>query len=183
MITVLDALPPDARAHAKGRAHRAGFCAWVSRAVVAFCAGLVAHAVAANADGSGTPDPAAPAMARFVDALEARDLSAFAALFPREGSWTYLSTLTESGPRISQSGESVKRDLHTREGLYHVFFSDADLDTFRDWVMMTGGRDWVRTGSHRFSPPGLGSLAQKVFVGWRREDGRWVVDVVAEPAA
>jgi hypothetical protein len=144
----------------------------------------------------GAPAPSAPAearagaergpdaaMRRFVDALLAKDTEALATLFPREGRWTYLGTLTDPPLSSTHSGAELARDLAARRGLYGSLIEDADLDTFRDHAARTQGRDWVRVGETRYAPPDMAGAEPRVFVAWRREAGRWVVDAIAEPAA
>lgn len=139
------------------------------------------------------PDPApaaaeaergpAEAMRRFVDALIAKDTAALADLFPREGRWTYLGTLTDPPLSSTHTGAELARDLAARRGLYGSLIEDADLDTFRDHAVRTQGRAWVPAGETRYAPPDMAGAAPRVFVAWRREAGRWVVDAIAEPAA
>lgn len=136
-------------------------------------------APAAAADERGS----AEAMRRFVSALVARDMDALARLFPREGHWTYLGTLNDPPLSSTHTGTELARDLAARRGLYGSLIEDADLDTFRDHAARTQGRDWVQVGEHRYAPPDMGGAEPRVFIAWRREAGRWVVDAIAEPAA
>jgi hypothetical protein len=122
------------------------------------------------------------AMDRFVAALKASDTQAFATLFPRHGLWTFQSSIGEASDRSLHSLADLRRDLTARNGLYESFF-EGDGDSVRDFVETTGGRAWQRTSGPQFSPPDLSDLRDLMFVRWRREDGRWVVDTVAAPFA
>lgn len=122
------------------------------------------------------------AMSRFVAALKAEDTESFATLFPKNGVWTFESTLGDENERSVHSLTDLRRDLSQRNGLYESFFK-GDGDSIRDFVESTGGRPWQRGSGQQFSPPDLPDIKDLMFIRWRRENGLWVVDTVAAPFA
>lgn len=145
---------------------------------------VVACSAEGGSEANASDDAAlAGAMQKFVIALRDKDIEGFADLFPRQSRWTYIGTITDPVQTSEYSHGALLNDLRQQTGLYESLYDADGDDTFRDYVMMTDGKPWIRSGENRFSPPGLPDMATSVFVRWRREGQRWVVDAIAEPAS
>ncbi len=129
-------------------------------------------------------DPALEvAMQKFVKALHNKDINAFAALFSKNNNWNYVGTIITPVLTSEHTYAALIVDLRQKTGLYESLFDSGGDDTFRDYISMTDGKPWIRTGDHQFSPPDLPDIHESVYVKWRYEGQRWVVDVIAEPAS
>ncbi|HEX2207313.1 MAG TPA: hypothetical protein VHG93_06495 [Longimicrobium sp.] len=105
-----------------------------------------------------------------------------AAFFPRRGEWTWTLTI-HRGPR----GDSiVVRRFRAEQTLEAIreggiacesFAPRFEVRTIGPLIdrMLRDERPWRRVRGNRFVPRGA-SAGSPVFVDWRREDGRWVID-------
>lgn len=136
------------------------------------CAGLQAN-----------QDDLQEAMNGFVKALQNQDLKRFVSYFPEQGNWRYIGTIVEPLQMTESNRAELEKDLAERSGWYEVFFDAQGDDTFRDYVLMTKGDAWRLSSLNRFSPPDLPDMWNRVYVQWRREANRWVIDAIAEPSS
>lgn len=120
-------------------------------------------------------------MAAWVQALRDNDTAAFLGFFSETKPWRYLSTLPGEKHADVVSFQQLKSDLAKKRGWFEVLFDAGGDDVFRDHVLNDGGRPWCRW-LLGFSPPDSDSR-DDVFVRWRNEDGKWVIDVIAEPSS
>jgi hypothetical protein len=159
---------------------------------------LRVHALAALALTLVAPGPlraqeSLPArMNAFVAALEDYAREELAGFFPREGAWTWVLTTHHEG-RDDRTGRwrFETRDLAAAMDypgpLCETFSQGGDAITMGTLMYtVTESRDeegvagrWRHAGGTRFVPPDA-SPRSPVFVQWRREAGRWVVDAIGD---
>lgn len=122
------------------------------------------------------------AMGRFLAALRNRDVEEFLSLFSRKKAWHYIGTLTRPVQVERVTYSQLERDLRRKSGWYEALIDAGPDDCFRNHVVASEGRPWVLKGKMTFVPPDAGN-DMSVFVRWRKEGERWVVDAIAEPSA
>lgn len=152
----------------------------------------------ARPPGGKTAALAAPGVSRqetlearmqgFLAAVRAGDSTAFLGSFSSERPWRYVLNADVATPDTVHSSRTVaevsparlRHDLATG-GEYHSYFLDAGnrgLGSIGFYAEQ--GAEWRREGS-RFIPWQDGEPANpSVWVAWRQEGGRWVIDEIAE---
>jgi hypothetical protein len=167
----------------------------VGRTLTPLWAFLVAVMVASSSRASGTraESPCAggapgvdanvdKAMADFVTALKRREIAKLLSYFPREGTWSVLAT-GEAVPAGNAPHKMKYRDI-VRKGHpspeFLDFFFDGD-DPFVQFVQRTKGKPWTKREANTFIPPG--GWKPTVYVRWRVEGDRFVVDQIASPGS
>ena len=145
---------------------------------------IVAGSILGCAD---TGRPAIPftlqdTMDGFVAALRGDDPAALADYFPQRGEWTLLSTIGGPEARSQHTGAETRDALQTRTGLYDSLVeSEGGGDTLRDYAQMNGDRPWQATGPRQFVPQAVFDDPQRLYVRWRQERERWVIDAIGVP--
>jgi hypothetical protein len=128
--------------------------------------------------------PLEASMAKFVEALKNKDTDTFLTLFSQSTPWQYISTITDT-PEVSiVKYAELARDLKLKDqsGWHEILFDASGDDCFRKYVMLDNGAPWKRINDVTFSPPGSDPNS-RVYVKWRKEEGKWVIDTIAEPSA
>lgn len=121
-------------------------------------------------------------MAAFLHALRDKDIGGLPDFFPSEGDWIYLGTITDPPRSSTVDRQQLSADFLAREGWYVVLVDADGDDCFCDYADITEGEPWVRLDDTAFEPPGDigGGL---VYVRWRLQGRRWVIDALAEPTS
>jgi hypothetical protein len=128
-------------------------------------------------------DPLATAMRGFARAIETRDTGALLGYVSKQRGLTFLDTIAEPHQKTHLTYEELARDLQTRDlqqGWYSVLLGDDD-ESFALATACSAGRTWKRAGKRKFVLPD-DDLDSRLFVSWRREGARWVIDTIAQPA-
>jgi hypothetical protein len=120
------------------------------------------------------------AMAALVTAVHDRDVHRVLECFSRGRPW-YLTTTGGKKPRRSrytfvQLGAGLKDGGNFRG----VLLGDDPDDNLRDQIEQTGRRAWRAQSPTTFVPP---DDTVNVFVKWRREGNRYVVEEIGFPGA
>ncbi|NNF16851.1 MAG: hypothetical protein HKN70_08880 [Gammaproteobacteria bacterium] len=122
-------------------------------------------------------------MNRFVDVLREKNVDALAAFFPDEGVWTLRSTMDAPDMSSQHTATEVSNAMKTKRGVFDALI-DSDGDTLRDIVLDSQGRSpWKQVQPGLFVPPDSQDDSLDIYVKWRREAGRWVIDVIGVPFA
>jgi hypothetical protein len=121
------------------------------------------------------------AMDRFVVSLRSRDTKSFLGAFSLDKVWYDVNTLEGNQAKVSVTYKKLKRDLDSKTGFYTTIFDAEGDDCLRDYTMSPYDSPWKMTGPNTFSPPNADE--KSVWVRWRTEKGRWVVDAIAQPSA
>ena len=153
-------------------------------------AALVLVALAAVATSARAQRPADGLEARmdaFLTALtEASPRANLTPFLPREGSWTWVATQRyDHRPDVVGRWRFDAAELATATGfdgpLCETFSLGGDamvVGTLMHTIRVSDRR-WRRVPGDRFVPADRGH-GSRVFVQWRREDGRWVVSEVGD---
>ena len=138
----------------------------------------LAALLAASAQPAGAQGALDERMRAFLAALPRRYQGPdfVAEFFPRRGDWTWVQRFLEA-PGPARSGRWRFPGARTQEAME----PGAPLCNSLAWRVRDeehlGG--WRRAGRTRYVLPGSGP-GSPVFVEWREEDGRWVVDAVGD---
>ena len=143
-------------------------------------ADAAAQPTLAPAAGAPCKDPTLRmAMNDFVLGLRARDVEKLIALFPKDRPLKLASTITETATFSYEEAAAGMRARDRKDGLYSLLV-DASDPTFMQYVL--DGVEWTWVGATRFVPDG-GDRKTPVYVTWRKEKGRWVIDTIGFPMA
>jgi hypothetical protein len=143
-------------------------------------ADAAAQPTLAPAAGAPCKDPTLRmAMNDFVLGLRARDVERLIALFPKDRPLKLASTVTETATFTYEEAAAGMRARDRKDGLYSLLV-DASDPTFMQYVL--DGVEWTWVGATRFVPDG-GDRKTPVYVTWRKEKGRWVIDTIGFPMA
>gem|GEM_PF-5896451 len=125
-------------------------------------------------------------MDRFVSALSRRDLGKLLSCFSRTAPWILVTTEHDDSPvrhgrrkTNTFSYNELSRGMRAG-GDFAEFFFDED-DPFVHFVEATQGRPWRDVDGVTFVPPTKLPLNPPVFVRWRIELGRYVIDEIGTP--
>jgi hypothetical protein len=117
-------------------------------------------------------DPGADAaMAAFVEAVRTRARKKLPAFLCTSGRLRVLNTLEKPYRRSTMRCDRLV-------DLDDLLFGD---DGFRDYVMMDGRKAWRPQGDQSYAPPYR--IGDPIYVRWRREGERWVIDEIAMPSS
>ena len=122
-------------------------------------------------------DDAATTMAAFVTAVRARDRPQLAGFFPTTGKLVVVNTLEKPFERAAIAADRLARQLRPGGDLDDLLFGD---DGFRDYVTRDHRQRWRPRGT-TFVPPY--ATGPPVWLKWRREGERWVIDEIALPSS
>lgn len=127
-------------------------------------------------------------MQAFLHEVEEGARDRVAAFFPRQGDWSWLTTVTRApkGDRTGTwrfAGPETLRAIGPGGPVCWSFHQGGgELGPVEGSLQMhvtEHPSGWRRVGGNRFVPPGAGARSP-VFVQWRREDGEWVVAAFGE---
>lgn len=122
-------------------------------------------------------------MRKLIKAMRDKDVEAFLALLPRQSPWRHSSTMVSPGSppdAETYSYEDTANELRKREGLYIRLFVNDLTDSFAGNYLETDVM-WRAKGD-RFVPPGASAASPpKVYVKWREEGDKLVLDEIAYP--
>jgi hypothetical protein len=119
------------------------------------------------------------AMEELCDALRARDTAAFLRAFSRTQPFRDVDAAREGDPGKAVSYPKLARELAAKQGLYRALFGEERPDQLRRYVVGEYQGPWAATSEVRFVPRGLPE--PRVWISWRAEADRWVVDAIARP--
>lgn len=119
-------------------------------------------------------------MGFFVKALQDKNVDALLSCFSRKKG--FLLTGTSDTPHDSMRFSYAKLEQGLKPGgdFVGILFGGEGDDNFRDYVAQTRGAAWQSKGPATFVPPADYSLP--VFVRWKKEGKRFVVEEIAFPA-
>jgi hypothetical protein len=120
------------------------------------------------------------AMAQFVRALQERNVESLLQCFSRKKSFFLTGTSSTPHDKSRFSYAQLETGMKPGGDFVGILFGGEGDDNFRDYVKETGGRAWRSKPAGIFVPPIDHNLT--VFVRWRREGNRWVVEEIAFPA-
>jgi hypothetical protein len=137
----------------------------------------VAPAVRANA-ASRPARELNEAMDAFTRALRASDIERILQAFSQFTPWNALDTRSEMQSTSRVSYEKLSEALKSDGQLHDSFLGDRDT-SLRCYVTGKHDKDWEPLNPYQFAPPGVAQGS--VWIAWRQEAGRWVVDTLAWP--
>jgi hypothetical protein len=137
----------------------------------------VAPAVRSNAS-SQPPRDLNDAMESFVRALRDSDNDRILQAFSQFTVWNALNTKSEMQSTSRVSYEKLSEALKSEGELHDSFLGDRDT-SLRSYVTGKHNQDWEALNPYQFAPPGVAQGS--VWIAWRQEGGRWVVDTLAWP--
>jgi hypothetical protein len=120
------------------------------------------------------------AMAEFVRALHAKDAAAFLQCFSHKKGFLLTGTSDKPHDSMRFSYPKLEQGLKPGGDFVGILFGGEGDDNFRDYVEQSGGAAWRSKQPNVFVPPIEPSLP--VFVRWRKEGKRFVVEEIAFPA-
>jgi hypothetical protein len=132
---------------------------------------------AVRENGSVAPAGLEAAMAGFAKQVVSKSQEGVVDFFPARGVWTLVfQTGGKETSRKSYRRQATRTALKTGGDLEFHFFED-DSDTLMGFALLDG--DWVYGGDLTFVPPGHGpGIGPPLWVRWRREGARWVIDQI-----
>ena len=121
------------------------------------------------------------AMQAFEASLRAQDTEGFLALFSQSRPWRAIDTLEPRPRSESVSYAQLKSDLEAKRGKFELLFDAGGDDCLRDYVVDFYAEPWTWLSPNKFAPHETDG--QSVWVQWRKEEQRWVVEAIAMPSA
>ena len=137
-----------------------------------------------NAPLVGGPSAAPPArelieaMAAFARALRDTDRDAILRAFSQVALWNAINTKSERMTPSRVSYEKLSDALNTEGPLRASLIGDGE-SSLRTYVTGTYAKDWTSLNQYQFAPVGVAQGS--VWIAWRPEGDRWVVDTIAWP--
>jgi hypothetical protein len=122
----------------------------------------------------------------FLQSVAMQDLPAIAEFLPREGDFTYVTTIHDRGGdrrSVWKFAAAERQQAIAHEPLSDAFtinYEAQPVGLFGHEVQMNG-TTWKRVSATRFVPPGA-TIRSRVFVEFRREGTRWVVSRFGDQA-
>lgn len=136
---------------------------------------------AALVSGPATPPPAQElieAMAAFARGLRDNDRDAILRAFSQDALWNAINTKSETMRPSRVSYEKLAEALNT-EGALRTSLVGEGEGSLRTYVTGAHAKDWIPLNQYQFAPP---AVAQgSVWIAWRPEAARWVIDTIAWP--
>lgn len=112
-------------------------------------------------------------------ALRDRDTGAVLRAFSQTQTWSALNTKAEGQPLSSVSYERLAQALESEGELRDTLLGQGET-SLRTYVSGPElGAPWQALGEVQFAPAGVPK--GRVWIAWRREGERWVVDTIAWP--
>jgi hypothetical protein len=118
------------------------------------------------------------AMESFTRALRDSDTDRILQSFSQFTPWNALNTKSEMQSTSRVSYEKLSEALKSAGELHDSFLGDRDT-SLRSYVTGKHNQDWDAVSPYQFAPPGVAQGS--VWIAWRQEGGRWVVDTLAWP--
>ncbi len=131
--------------------------------------------------GPGAAPPArelTDAMAAFARALRDSDRAAILRAFSKAALWNAINTKSETMTPSRVSYEKLSDALNTEGLLRASLVGDGD-SSLRTYVSGAYAKDWTPLNQYQFAPAGVAQGS--VWIAWRPEGDRWVVDTIAWP--
>jgi len=135
--------------------------------------------------GSAAPATLSAAMGKLIRALRTRNTSLFLSLFSRTRPFYHLNPMNVGSKkhfRDTITYARLSRDVKNKDDLYWLLLERADngnydafVDNFPDDAM------WISV-KNKFVPPGA-ELTSHIYVRWRKEGVRWVIDEISYATA
>jgi hypothetical protein len=131
-------------------------------------------------------DPASleAAMLGFARAIDERDVDSFLSYISKKKGFRYVGTIQHPHKVDQVAYKVVARDLQNRDdtqGWYSVLMSNED-ESLALSVAGAAGRPWKKAGKLKFVLPD-DDLDSTLYVTWRKEESRWVIDSIGIPAS
>jgi hypothetical protein len=127
------------------------------------------------------PDELRAAVDRFTASLRDKNTDHFMSLFSRERVWYDVNTLEGNRYKVKVTYQKLKEDIESKTGLYTALFDADGDDCLRDYTVTPYDKPWRWIGNNTFSPPDADE--RSIWIKWRFEKGRWVVDAIAQQSA
>jgi hypothetical protein len=118
------------------------------------------------------------AMASFARALRESDREAFLRSFSQGALWNAINTKSQTMTPSRVSYEKLSDALNT-EGLLRASLMGDGESSLRTYVTGAYAKDWTPLNQYQFAPAGVSHGS--VWIAWRPEGDRWVVDTIAWP--
>jgi hypothetical protein len=122
-------------------------------------------------------------MNAFAEAVRAEDLDSIVAFFPRSGEWRYVHTVhMDEGTRAGTwrfPATDTRRAISASELRRSFGLENEQVMGLLSHQLRSRPGSWMPVVGNRFVPPGA-DASSLTYVRWRRENGVWVVDVVAD---
>jgi hypothetical protein len=131
--------------------------------------------------------PASPspdvATRNFLVTVRADGHDCMIAFFPAEGSWTYSrTTYSQGGPQTGVWTIPASATRTARGGPLSGSFEfnpeGTRVGSLRHQLLHRRG-SWIRVARNRFAPP-RSDRRSRIYVQWKREGDRWVIDRIAD---
>lgn len=125
------------------------------------------------------------AMAGLLGALAQKDVERFLGYFSHSKRFRYIGTIEVKRRVMLVDYEDLARGLRARDvdqGWYSILFDGGPDDSLAQTVADPEARAWRRVGEYKFVPP-EDEPDSTLFVIWRKERDRWVVDAIGYPGA
>jgi hypothetical protein len=107
-------------------------------------------------------------------------VTTFLSLLPRGGTWRLIDTSADPPKEAEIPFGEFAFDLEHRTGWYGLLFRSRGGRSLFDIAVATNPEEWREEAPGRFAHPDENRRHQ-VWVQWRQEDRRWVVDEIACP--
>ncbi|MET0390100.1 MAG: hypothetical protein ABW321_29280 [Polyangiales bacterium] len=156
--------------------------------LVLLCATLLAcsperrpPARAPERPASVPPQPTAElrtAMNTLTEALRRADTNQLLGCFSDTKPWTMFSTHGVVPADIKLTRAELAHALDTKSQVYAFLFSERPW-ALRAFAAPPHDAPWVAWNAHQFAPPGV--KRGEVWIVWRQEAAKWVVDTLAWP--
>lgn len=118
------------------------------------------------------------AMGSFARALRDSDRDAILRAFSQVALWNAINTKSAAMVPSRVSYEKLSDALNT-EGTLRASLVGEGESSLRTYVTGKYAKDWTPLNQYQFAPAGVSQGS--VWIAWRPEGGRWVVDTIAWP--
>ena len=119
------------------------------------------------------------AMAAYIHAIREHDPYGMLALLSNDRPWRFFSYRAGTSNVVTTTSftyEETKDQFLGKGGLYFEFFVGTDAYRYSDRMNRYPLSAWARSGNSYRLPSYVGTS----FVNWTQEDGRWVIQTVAD---
>lgn len=122
-------------------------------------------------------------MDAFIAAVRTENVDSIAAFFPRSGEWRYSRTAhTSEGPRAGTwriPAGDTRRAISGTELASSFRVDNEQVIGLLAHQLRSRPGSWRLVAGNRFVPPGA-DASSATYISWRRENGTWVISVVAD---
>jgi len=119
------------------------------------------------------------AMATYIHAIRERDIYAFLRLLSPDHPWRFFSYRAGTSNVVTTTSftyAETEEQLVGHHGLYFEFFVGTDAYRYPDRMTRYPLSAWSRSMNSYRLPSYVGTS----FVNWTKEDGRWVIQTIAD---